>query len=661
MAKPVAVTDLFELVAMGQPVANDTGVFYLTTKMRQRENDYVTMINRFGFRTQTTTMWGTGNGSDNQLQLADTVLLFTSEDEHQKRQVFTQSLAGGSPVQRTFESFGVAAFVFDTTRQVIYYQTALKRNGIVPAKADPRFPKPISYTKTVYKDNDLGYFAEDERYVIKRQVVGQITASEIWTSEDRFTLGPLSHDGRQLTVAIAGRPEVDWDFSQVTRILDVETGEQRTVKSPSSFGTLAPVAFNPSDTVLLLTGSTNEIPNISAQHLYAYAIDQQQLTELTPNPDVVVGDLVMNTDAQQNLHGRAAMFIDDQQYVYQQLITGQLQLVLGQLGDDPDNRVVVAGGPRHVTDFTTGIKQHRLYFMQSQWTQVAKLVALDLDTQTETTLINPNAAYEEKHDLVKPQVVNFTTADGFHVRGWYLPPVDAPAMAKYPAILYIHGGPGANYGETFFHELQVYASYGYGVIAINPRGSTSYGEAFQRGVIGHYGQGDYEDLMAAVDRVLASDVKIDREHLYVTGGSYGGFMTNWIEGHTDRFKAAVTQRSIANWISMFGTSDIGYYFLPWELTGQRQMAVTDLKPLWDASPLKYVDRVHTPTLILHSEQDFRCPIGQGEEWFTSLKLNGIEAKMVRFPGENHDLSRIGKPSLRVARIQAIRDWFDTHQ
>ncbi len=631
--------------------------------MRDQENDYATTIQRFDLHTRSTSAWGTLTGKDNAISVSDDQkqLLFTSEDNNQQRQVFAQSLAGGSPVQVTFDPFGVAQYVWDAENQVVYYQTAPKKNGKVPAKPDPKRPQTISYTKTIYKDNDLGYFAEDERYVIKKQIVGHKTAQEIFDSSEKFSLGPLSHNGTLLTYAIAGKPEDDNDFSELTYGLNLTTGKTEALTASLPVASLSPVAFNKSDTDLLLWGTTNEIPNISAYHLYDYHFENQQLTDLTPDKDVMVGDMIMNADFQQNLSGRSAAFIDEKQYVYTQLLDGTVQLVVGKLGDKLTDHQKLVSGSRHVTDFTVADDGKTVFFTQSDWTTVAKLSAVTLATNEERDLTNPNRSYETSHQLVEPLRFTFVSDDGVSVPGWYLPPINAQSKRDYPVILYVHGGPGANYGETFFHELQFHASEGYGVVAINPRGSTSYGEDFQRGVIGHYGEGDYADLMNGLDHVLELDPKIDRQRLYVTGGSYGGFMTNWIEGHTDRFKAAVTQRSIANWISMYGTSDIGYYFLPWELTGEQTMKATNLKPLWDASPLKYVGNVKTPTLILHSERDFRCPIGQGEEWYTSLKLNGVETKMVRFPGENHDLSRIGLPSLRVERMQRIHDWFEAHQ
>lgn len=213
------------------------------------------------------------------------------------------------------------------------------------------------------------------------------------------------------------------------------------------------------------------------------------------------------------------------------------------------------------------------------------------------------------------------------------------------------------YGQTFFHELQLLAAKGYVVLYTNPRGGHGYGQQFVDAVREDYGGKDYTDLMSAVDYALENYDFIDQERLGVTGGSYGGFMTNWIVGHTNRFKAAVTQRCISNWLSFYGVSDIGYFFTKWELG---KNLLEDPAKLWDFSPLKYAENVETPLLIVHGELDFRCPIEQAEQMFVALKHLRKEVEFVRFPGANHELSRSGKPEMRIERLNHITRWFEEY-
>lgn len=241
------------------------------------------------------------------------------------------------------------------------------------------------------------------------------------------------------------------------------------------------------------------------------------------------------------------------------------------------------------------------------------------------------------------------------IEGWIIKPRGFEPGKRHPLILYIHGGPHAAYGNAFMHEFQLLAARGYGVLFCNPRGSHGYGEAFTQAVIGNWGGLDYADLMAAVDHALGLGW-VDPHRIGVAGGSYGGFAVNWIVGHTERFAAAVSERSVSNMYTKYGTSDIGFH------GNRRGMGGADL---WDdeeflmaSSPIRYAPRVRTPTLIIHSDQDLRCPIEQGEQWYTALRRLGVITEFVRFSGENHELSRSGKPFNRLERLQRIAAWFE---
>lgn len=271
-------------------------------------------------------------------------------------------------------------------------------------------------------------------------------------------------------------------------------------------------------------------------------------------------------------------------------------------------------------------------------------------------LTNANAELLAGIELVTPVEHWFKGAEGWDLQGWFMPPVGAEPGKQYPLVLEVHGGPHAMYSFSFFHEFQLLCANGYAVFFCNPRGSDGYGQDFVHAVVHHYGERDYEDIMAAAD-YAAQLPGVDATRLGITGGSYGGFMTNWVVGHTARFKAAVTDRCISNWTSFAGVSDIGPRFTLNEVGGD-PWANTDL--LWDKSPLKYAPHVTTPLLIQHSELDFRCPIEQGEQMFTALKRMGKTAEFVRYPNSNHDLSRGGKPPLRAERLHHLLRWFNEY-
>lgn len=279
---------------------------------------------------------------------------------------------------------------------------------------------------------------------------------------------------------------------------------------------------------------------------------------------------------------------------------------------------------------------------------------LDLANNTVSRVSEFNQSILKDTYIAKPEHFEYTN-DGQLLDGWVLLPQDYDPSQSYPAILDIHGGPKTIYSDVFYHEMQVWANKGYIVFFTNPRGGDVYGNEFMD-IFGRYGDVDYDDLMKFTDIVL-DRYAIDPKRVGVTGGSYGGFMTNWIVGHTDRFKCAATQRSISNWISFYGTSDIGFYFADDQTAAD---PIEDTEKMWHQSPLKYARNVKTPLLFIHSDEDYRCPIEQGMQFFTYIKENGVDTRFVWLRGENHDLSRTGKPKARVKRLEEITNWMDKY-
>ncbi len=275
---------------------------------------------------------------------------------------------------------------------------------------------------------------------------------------------------------------------------------------------------------------------------------------------------------------------------------------------------------------------------------------------SEQRLTDFNTALCAEYAYSAPQDLCLHNGAGDAIRGWVIPPVGLEPGKKYPAILDVHGGPRTVYGNCYFHEMQFWANRGYAVIFCNPTGGDGKGDRFAD-IYGHYGEQDFRDIMDFVDEAVRKCGFIDAERMGVTGGSYGGFMTNWIIGHTNRFKAAASQRSISDWISYYGTADIGYFFTPDQTGGDPW---NGFDKIWAQSPLKYADRVVTPTLFLHSEEDYRCPLSEGMQMFCALRARGVPARMCVFKGENHELSRSGKPKHRVRRLKEITEWFDRY-
>ena len=281
------------------------------------------------------------------------------------------------------------------------------------------------------------------------------------------------------------------------------------------------------------------------------------------------------------------------------------------------------------------------------------------DPQSKTALTSWNQEVMDGLHLSTPERFEYTSTDGLPIEGWVMYPPTVQKETKIPLVLQIHGGPHSAYGYGFQHEWQFMAAKGYAVLYINPRGSQGYGEDFLRQVVGDWGGKDYEDLMEGLDVTLRSYPSIDADALFVTGASYGGYMTNMITARTTRFKAAITQNAVTNLYSMFGTSDIGFYFNSAQLGGVDMWE--DEETVMKFSPIRYAKNVQTPTLVLHNENDYRCPMEQAEQWYMALKRLGIDTKLIRFPDEDHGLSSSGKPSHRLERLAHMMDWFETYR
>ena len=314
----------------------------------------------------------------------------------------------------------------------------------------------------------------------------------------------------------------------------------------------------------------------------------------------------------------------------------------------------VTRGARRLSSFSFGNSGRFMAFTATDPVTPPELYVGAADGSTEQKATRFNDPWLSRVTLMPAEELTWTVADGTEVQGWVVRPVGFREGGSYPMVLKIHGGPHSAYGNTFFPTFHVLSAAGFFVLYTNPRGSSGYGHDFQYATRGEWGIVDREDYLAGVDSALAAYPEIDPARLGVSGGSYGGFMTNWLTATTDRFHAAVTSRSITNWESWWGTSDAQglteyeFYGTPWE---QRDLYRR-------LSPISYVENVTAPTLIIHSEQDYRTPIGDGEQWFMSLMKLGVPVELVRYPRSSHGLSRTGEPWLLVDRLERLRSWFE---
>jgi dipeptidyl aminopeptidase/acylaminoacyl peptidase len=312
----------------------------------------------------------------------------------------------------------------------------------------------------------------------------------------------------------------------------------------------------------------------------------------------------------------------------------------------------VLGGRRRIVGTSMDQRGSKIAFVATSVDRPTELFVADADGRNERRLTSFNDKLLAEVAFSDAERFTYQSVGGLEIEGWLMKPYGYQPGKKYPLVLYIHGGPHSQYNEGWFDEFQNIAGAGMWVLYTNPRGSSGYGGDFTYSTRGRWGAEDYQDIMKAVDIAVARP-DVDSTRLGVTGGSYGGFMTAWITTKTNRFKAAQADRMISNWWSWYGTSDaqglttFEFYGKPWE-----NPAMYDT-----LSPIRYVDRVRTPTLIVQSEEDHRTPMTDAEQWFTALRQRDVPVEFVRYPRSTHDLSRTGEPWLLVDRLGRLRQWF----
>lgn len=463
-----------------------------------------------------------------------------------------------------------------------------------------------------------------------------------------------SPDGKQL--AYLANVEPDADYTNIRDIfaipLDNGTpGESRRVTNHDS--ALATFDWLPDGNGFYATGHQRIEEGALGSNLQVWAISNAgEITKLTESFDRSAVDVV-NSDLRSSAgEVRPRISRDGTQIYFMATNGGNCQVFAVPVAGGEVRQVI--GGDRQVLNF--GLAESSVIFDATTPTLPNDLFAADLDGGNERKLTNVNADVLSELEFSEPHLFAIETAPGITVEGWLMMPYGYQAEQKYPMVLQIHGGPHTAYGNAYFHEFQILCARGYIVLYTNPRGSQGYGQDFTDAILSDWGGVDYDDIMACVDYAIGTG-SVDEERLGVGGGSYGGYMSGWIIGHTQRFKAAVASRMVSNLYSAWGSGDFTWRLWNWELQGTPQ----DRMALYmERSPISYVNEIKTPLLITHAADDLRCQIEQGDQMYTALKVLKRAVKMVRFPSGGHDVSRSGKPSLRTERLEQIAGWFDQY-
>lgn len=540
-----------------------------------------------------------------------------------KPQLAVIEVAGGEAEVLTDFSMGARTFDWSPDSARLVVSAMEYASEWAELESDERKRKPVRVTRLPMRFDTLGQFHNtvDTTWIIS--VDGQDKTKLSDTEAFREVGAIFSPDGSKVAFCSDRSGELVATLGTQVWERDVQTGDLTMAADLGMWSTLA-------------YSEAGVLHAIGLRDIFDWP-DMLQLWRLTDDSPV---SLTSGLD-----RGIAdAAFVGDQAFV---LVEDEGRVVVKQVG--PDGVVIDVHSADSVAD-SLSVSSGGVAFVESTYDQPGELMKFDDGEAVQMTSFNDGFGTK----LVKGEhfVIN---AGGGDVDVWvYLP----GGSEVIPVLLNIHGGPAAQYGYGFFDEFQMYVGDGYGVVACNPRGSSGRGAEHVKAVVGKsWGVNDFADIQVALDEALSRYPRLDADRVGVMGGSYGGFMTAWITARDQRFKSSVVERALLNWSSFSGTSDIGPYFPQMYVEASLPDAQDEL---WEASPMARAHEIRTPTLIIHSEEDYRCPIEQAEQLFTLLLRAGVETEMVRFPGESHELSRLGKPVHRKERFEAILDWHGRH-
>ena len=511
-------------------------------------------------------------------------------------------------------------------------------------------------TRMHYKYDGVGFLPE-ERWHIWTINARSGRAKQLTDGLDYDEKDPRwTPDGKQIVFFSNRSEDPEFDIEAIDLYaMPSDGGEIRNIVTP--VGRKGNPSVSPDGTWVSYFGSEGRGNWWQDSHVWIVPLDGSgQARDLTDGFGLDVGASTIN-DVGGSVSMPPTWASDSSQIYFQVSRHGNTELMAVSINGDGPRSVIEGNGV--VGAYTLDELQETVAYFYATSTDIGQIWSRQLSNGRSRKLTRFNQSLLQRTDLGEMEEFWFEGGAGNDLQGWILRPPGFDASKTYPSILEIHGGPLAQYGNMFMHEFYYLAAKGYVVYFCNPRGGQGYGEEHAKAIWNNWGTADYDDLMAWADFVQHQPY-IDPERMGVTGGSYGGFMTNWIIGHTDRFKAAVTQRSVSNLIDFYGSTDENWI---WEqVFGAEPPWANEnsFQNYWRQSPIKYITNVKTPTLIIHSEQDLRCPIEQDEQVYVALKRLGVETEMVRFPEESHGLSRDGRTDRRVERLNHMVRWFDKY-
>ena len=634
--------DLYAIHWVGEPEVSPAGdrVAFVVTRLDRETDGYKSAIWVVDTAGGEPTQFTAGAKRDGSPRWSPdgSQLAFLSERGDDKPQLALMHASGGESRLLTKLPLGAGVPVWSPDGTKLAFSA---KTGPVP-DPDPKKAKPYRRISSMkYRLNGQGFTYDQRRHIMVLELASN-ALTQVTDGDWDDTQPAWSPDGNTIAFVSARHEDREFDSASDIWLVPAAGGEARQLTKTS--GGRQALAFSP-DGAKVAHIHVPEWPSNGRLALIDVATGAKSDAAGGIDRDMGAGGLPGAVAQPKWLPGGGLLT----------LASDRGESSLWVAGTPSDGRWV-AKDATLATWYSADRAGVRAVLARSGQSAPAEVTLVNLETGSTKQLTNFNAAFNAEVSLQHAEKFAVTTDSGGEVDCWLMKPFGFQEGKSYPLLLSIHGGPFGQYGENFFDEFQVYAGAGYGVVFCNPRGSSGQDTGFARALVGDMGGPDYRDVMAAFEAALERATWADRARLGVMGGSYGGFMTTWIIGHTTRFKAAISERAVNDWYSMQGASDIGGTFNR-QYLGPDATIQDNLEAVLRQSPLTYAKNIETPVLILHSEVDLRCPISQAEQLFVVLKQRRNDVEFVRFPDEDHELSRSGRPSHRVDRYNVILDYW----
>lgn len=642
-------TDLLKMRFVGQPALAPDGKewLFVQTEILEKENEYSSVIFRHDGEQLAafTNRGGQRHGKDSSPQWSpDGQQVAFLSNRAGGNQLWWLGLHGGEAECLTNLAKGVNSFVWAPDGQSIF----LVAKEVVEEPKLREGSTARRITRLRYKFNGVGYYDSFYTQIYQLDLAShQLT--QLTSGSHNCSGVAVSPCGRYLAF-ISNREEDETRTANDLWLLDVSTKQLRNLTGGR--GAAYGATWTPAGT-LLYTGHQKGIFPGGYPELREIDITSGNDRNLLPDFQHHLGNTV-GADTRFDSGSTGPILTADGQQIYFVATVGGSSYLFCL--DRQSNQVeqVFGEGQMCITSFD--LQAGQLLVNVSTPATPGDLWFGPIGGELQQMTACNQELFADKY-IGWPEAVHFNHPDGTVLEGWLIKPLGYQVGQRHPLVMEIHGGPHSTFGNAFFHEFQMLAGHGLGVLYTNPRGSLGYGEAFSRACVGDWCGVDADDLQFMAEETAKLDW-VDPAHIGVTGGSQGGYFTNWLIGHTQMFAAAVTQRSMSNLYSKYGVADNGWNGDRYGMGGRDLWDDEDF--LMERSPMRYARNVKTPTLIIHSDQDFRCPLEQAEQWYVALKRLGVTVEMLLFHGENHELSRGGKPANRVVRLDGILDWFSRY-